>query len=262
MIHEIDHKIRQLLSDIEAAEGVKVLYACESGSRAWGFASADSDYDVRFLYVHPPQWYLSIEDRPDVIERPLDGAIDLSGWDLRKTLRLFRKSNPPLLEWLRSPIVYLEQSSLATRLRELAAIYYSPAACAYHYLHMAQGNFREYLKGERVLLKKYLYVLRPILAVNWIERGFGVVPMEFRTLLERLSLTPGLRSEVDKLLEAKQAGAELEYGPRMPAIHEFIESELGRLSGSALDFPRPAAPTEKLDTIFRSVLQEVWRKGE
>lgn len=258
----IKEKIRQLLFDIEAAEGVRVLYACESGSRAWGFPSADSDYDVRFLYVRHPQWYLSIEDRPDVIERPVRDSIDLSGWDLRKALRLFRKSNPPLLEWLRSPIVYLEQSSLASGLRELAAVHHSPAACAYHYLHMAQGNFREYLKGERVLLKKYLYVLRPILAVNWIERGLGVVPMEFRTLLERLALPPELKSEVDKLLEAKQAGAELEYGRKIATINQFIESQLDRLSGMTLDYACQAAPTDKLDGIFRSVLREVWQKGE
>lgn len=258
----IKEKIRQLLFDIEAAEGVRVLYACESGSRAWGFPSADSDYDVRFLYVHPPQWYLSIEDRPDVIERPVRDSIDSSGWELRKALRLFRKSNPPLLEWLRSPIVYLERSSLATGLRELAAVYYSPAACAHHYLHMAQGNFREYLRGERVLLKKYLYVLRPILAVNWIERGLGVVPMEFDALLRKLALPPELRREVQGLLEAKRAGAELDYGPKKAIISQFIERELDRLSRTTFDYAHQPGSIEKLDGIFRSALREVWQNSE
>lgn len=158
-------KIIARLNNVETEECVKILYACESGSRAWGFPSADSDFDVRFLYLHPKDWYLSIdlEQKRDVIERPISDQIDLSGWDLRKALWLFRKSNPPLLEWLGSPIVYWERYSTATQMRQLAETYYSPKACMYHYLHMARGNYREYLKGEHVWIKKYFYVLRPIL---------------------------------------------------------------------------------------------------
>lgn len=142
--------IRARLLEIEAWSEVRVLFACESGSRAWGFPSKDSDYDVRFLYLHPIDWYLSIEERRDVIELPIDEQLDINGWDLRKALKLFRKSNLLLYEWLGSPIVYTEPFSTAARLRELAGVYYSPAACIYHYLHMAQENYREYLKGEQV----------------------------------------------------------------------------------------------------------------
>ena len=99
-------KITKKLSIIEKEYNVKIIYACESGSRAWGFESQDSDYDVRFIYFHDLNWYLSVEDRRDVIEKPADGVFDINGWDLRKTLKLLRKSNPPLLEWLQSPIVY------------------------------------------------------------------------------------------------------------------------------------------------------------
>ena len=106
-------RILSHLREIETTENVRIVYACESGSRAWGFPSADSDYDVRFLYVHPLEWYLSVDVKRDVIERPLQGGLDISGWDLKKALQLFRKSNPPLLEWLGSPIVYLEQYSTA-----------------------------------------------------------------------------------------------------------------------------------------------------
>src|ERR1051325_12100355 len=101
--------IQRKIAQIGQEEQVQVLYACESGSRAWGFASTDSDYDVRFVYCHPSNWYLSILDRPDVIERPIENDVDLSGWDVRKALQLFRKSNPPLLEWLDSPILYHTQ---------------------------------------------------------------------------------------------------------------------------------------------------------
>ena len=111
------------LNAVEKDEGVKILYACESGSRAWGFPSRDSDYDVRFVYVHPAEWYLSIdlEKKRDVIERPITDQIDLNGWDLRKALGLYRKSNPPLLEWLNSPIVYWETYGVAAKLRDVCA---------------------------------------------------------------------------------------------------------------------------------------------
>src|ERR1043166_5445755 len=153
----ICQQIDLALTDIEQTEAVRVLYAVESGSRAWGFESTDSDYDVRFLYVRPRDWYLSIdvETKRDTIEKPITDDLDVSGWDLRKALKLFRKSNPPLLEWLQSPIVYLERFSTAVRLRELTKEYFSPKSCLHHYLHMAEGNFRQYLQTEIVRLKKY-----------------------------------------------------------------------------------------------------------
>ena len=153
----IREEVQTRLREIEDEEGVKVFFACESGSRAWGFPSADSDYDVRFLYAHPRPWYLSIdlERRRDVIERPITDALDISGWDLRKALQLFRKSNPPLLEWLQSPIVYREETTVASRFRDLIPVYYSSRKARYHYLHMAQGNYRGYFKGEEVWIKKY-----------------------------------------------------------------------------------------------------------
>jgi uncharacterized protein len=136
-------EITEYLQRIEVEQDVSILYACESGSRAWGFPSADSDYDIRFVYVHPMEWYLSIQEKRDVLEFPICDNLDFNGWDIRKALRLFHKSNPPLLEWLGSPIVYQEKGDFANRLRELSKSYYSPTSCIYHYLHMAQGNYNE-----------------------------------------------------------------------------------------------------------------------
>jgi uncharacterized protein len=252
----IDH-----LHTIEAQEIVIIFYACESGSRAWGFPSADSDYDVRFLYLHPVQWYLSIVEKRDVIERPLNDQLDMNGWDLKKALVLFRKSNPPLLEWLDSPIVYQEKFKVASQMRELAKTYYSPTACIFHYLHMAQGNFREYLKGERVWIKKYFYVLRPILAIKWIEQGYGVAPTAFGTLLEQMIPSGPLKDEINKLIEQKSMGAELDYADRIPVISEFIESELARLEENQKEYVNNPAPTEILDELFRQALDEVWPRG-
>jgi uncharacterized protein len=168
MEDQVTASIKQTLQKLEQNEEVVVLLAVESGSRAWGFPSADSDYDVRFIYIHRPEWYLSIdlENRRDVIEQPLKDAIDLSGWDIRKSLNLFQKSNPPLLEWLQCPIVHRERFSFAAALRALLPEFCSPKSAFYHYLHMARGNIREYLRGDTVWRKKYFYVLRPLLAMR------------------------------------------------------------------------------------------------
>jgi uncharacterized protein len=252
------NEIRAQLSNIETEENVRIVYSCESGSRAWGFPSADSDYDVRFLYIHPRDWYLSIAEKRGVIERPISDGLDLNGWDLRKALQLFRKSNPPLLEWLGSPIVYQEKYTIAAQMRELAKEYYSPAACIYHYLHMARGNAREYLQGERVWTKKYFYVLRPLLAIQWIEQGYGVAPTAFGTLVKRLITSPTLKTSLEQLIEQKSAGAELDEGPRIPAISNFIEAEIARHEAQQEQYKTNAPPYEALDYLFRNALTEVW----
>lgn len=257
--------ISQILSQlrkIETRENVRIVYACESGSRAWGFPSADSDYDVRFLYVRPVEWYLSIDVKRDVIERPVQDGLDINGWDLKKGLSLFRKSNPPLLEWLGSPIVYLEQYSAAENMRRLLPDYYSPTACLYHYLHMAQGNYREYLKGDVVWIKKYFYVLRPILAMNWIERGLGVVPTDFNILVSRLLLEPPVADEIALLLAAKRAGAELDRGPRIEVLSRFIEAELDRWEKTGVIRQTLPSRGGKLDELFRATLAEAWKNVE
>ena len=80
------------LGAVAAEEGVRVLYAAESGSRAWGFASPDSDHDVRFIYAHERDWYVSLWEDRDVVERGIDEKlVDLAGWDIRKALRLLLK---------------------------------------------------------------------------------------------------------------------------------------------------------------------------
>jgi len=251
--------IQSSLSHIEEKEDVTVLYACESGSRAWGFESTDSDYDVRFIYLRRTPWYLALS-RPqerDVIERKLDSNnVDLSGWDVTKTLELFRNSNPPLLEWLQSPIVYRSMSSFPDALRGLIPQYYSPKACMYHYLHMAARNFREYLKGDEVWTKKYFYVLRPTLASMWIEKGLGPAPTEFQKLLEGVVTDTGLRRAIDALLIAKKAGQELRRGPRIEIISSFLEEQLARLDGKGV---RPAATQDPadLEKLFLDTIIEV-----
>lgn len=252
MNEELLHRrVRDELVRVENEREVRVLFACESGSRAWGFASRDSDYDVRFIYVQRRDWYLSIEDRRDVIERPIADDLDVSGWELRKALRLLRKSNPPLLEWLKSPIVYRYDPAFVAEFGALAAEFYSPRRCFAHYLHMAFGNWRSYLCGrEEVSLKKYLYVFRPLLACRWIERQLGQVPMLFAQLVEGVLEEACLRSALADLVARKQAGDELAVAPPVEALTRFIEAELPRLE--ALKEPEDSVgDVQELNSFLR-----------
>jgi uncharacterized protein len=241
---------------------VGVLYACESGSRAWGFASPDSDWDVRFIYLHASDWYLSLIDWKEVIELPIEGNLDINGWDFRKSLKLLLKGNPVLFEWLASPIVYREDQTVMVRYRELAQHLFRPRRAFQHYLSMARRNFQD-LQGETVRLKKYLYVLRPILACRWIEQERGQPPMLFESLLDASQMRRQLRTEVDNLLARKRAGEELAEAPRQPAIHRFISTELERLTQVGERFVADVLNREhiaQLETFYRSVLRGLYAK--
>ena len=259
--------ILEILKQIEIDYEVKILYACESGSRAWGFPSKDSDYDVRFLYIHKKDWYLSIDYGRDVIEIPkndpisipTDELLDISGWELTKALKLFRKSNPPLLEWLISSIIYYKAYSTKEKLKILADKIFSPTSCIYHYLNMAKGNYRDYLQGQDVKIKKYFYVLRPILAARWIEENNTLPPIKFQSLVEALLPSGDLREEIDKLLKRKMAGDELNLEPRIELINEFLDKEIARLEEYARNLDvQIQNPTKQLDELFRETLEEVW----
>lgn len=255
----IEASIAALLDDVEQEHDVRVCLAVESGSRAWGFPSTDSDYDVRFIYAHRQDSYLSIDDGRDVIERPLTAElIDLSGWDVRKALRLFRKSNPPLLEWLQCPIVYREQTGLAAGMRGLMATYCSPETTFLHYASMARGNYREFLHGQVVRRKKYLYVLRPVLAMRWIAAGHGPPPIEFARLVERGVPDSKVRAAIDELVAQKMAGQELDDGPADPVLNAFIDVELDRLSASGAPGAHTQPDTAALNLLFRRTITEAW----
>jgi predicted nucleotidyltransferase len=251
-------QILSALKEIEADRKVSILFACESGSRAWGFASTDSDYDVRFVYAHEPSWYLSIDQDRDVIEKQLPGDLDVSGWELRKALRLFRKSNPPMLEWLRSPIIYSYDADFVEDLKAvtwepdgsgLGEWGFSPHRCLKHYYSMARGNVRNYFDSDQVPLKKYLYVLRPILACKWIEERMSLPPVRFDDLVEAMVQSHDLRVAIGELLAKKMAGKELGSGPRIPAIHNFVETEMSRLL-EIKGLPDRQPNTELLNKFF------------
>src|SRR5687768_16778833 len=171
--------IRERLDVIGRENNINILYACESGSRAWGFASPDSDYDVRFIYARRLNDYLAITDRKDVMEYPVNEVLDIGGWDLRKTLQLFLKSNAPLYEWLQSPVIYINNLLFTNELTSLIPSYFSLRAGCHHYHSMAWNTFENDLQSPKVKLKKYCYALRSAVAGLWIIEKKEVPPMEF-----------------------------------------------------------------------------------
>lgn len=223
-------KIKEQLRRIEDAENIKILLAVESGSRAWGFASPDSDYDVRFVYIRSLEDYLRLDAIRDVIELPIDDVLDINGWDLQKTLRLLHKSNPTLFEWFSSPIVY-KKTEFSDKFCDLMTHYFSSKKTLYHYVSMAEGNYREYLKGDLVKAKKYFYVLRPVLACQWILDRGTPPPILFSELL-KTELPVELIDVVNQLLELKMNSPEIKLIKRISEINEYLDESIPRIKSA------------------------------
>ncbi len=246
------------LDRIEAGEGVRILFAVESGSRAWGFPSPDSDYDARFVYARPADWYLSIAPGRDVIELPIEGDFDTNGWDIRKALGLLLKPNPVLLEWLSSPIRYRWDDPLCAELRSFADRTAYASACTHHYLGVGRRLDKEFIHGrESVNLKKYFYVVRPALCLRWIREGQdGAPPMNLRDLMACVELPAGFADEIEVLLRLKAQASEVGEGPRIAVLDRFIADQLewAETVGTATFTPGPDL-TVAADALFRRIVQ-------
>jgi len=248
--------ISEKLAQIEHQQQVSILFACESGSRGWGFASPDSDYDVRFIYVPHLPWYLQVQPGRDVIEQPINAELDISGWELRKALGLLHDSNPTLCEWLDSPIVYQQIQPWAQRLHALVRQYVSLRRAYQHYVSMAKKNLHKYLQGEIIRHKKYFYSLRPLLAARWIRQRGSLPPMRFAELASQMIDDPALIDDINALLEIKMrvSESEIDSGPRRNRILDFIESELEQAQDYCPQLTKKMS-TAPLDTfLYEAVL--------
>ncbi|MBC6698679.1 nucleotidyltransferase domain-containing protein [Hymenobacter puniceus] len=248
-------RIQTALAQLEATHNIRVLYACESGSRAWGFPSPDSDYDVRFIYSHPADWYLTLDEGPDTLSFPVDEALDLAGWELRKALKLLRGSNAALFEWVQSPVVYREAAGFLSALQPLLPACWNPRAGLHHYLGQLRRGVEEDLTTEQVRLKRLFYALRSTLAARWIQRyPDKVPPMKFAALRELLP--PALDGVVDELLIRKATADEKTTVPRPAALVAFLQQEYaaGQTARATLPVPRHPEPTAALEAVFRAWL--------
>lgn len=251
---EVEKLINQKLDEIEQKEQVKILYAVESGSRAWGFASPDSDYDVRFVYIRPIEYYLRLEEKKDFINWELNKILDINGWDLSKTLQHFYKSNATLYEWSGSPIVYRTTPEWK-QIQSVSEKYFSCKSCMYHYYGTANRNFHEYLLEEFVTYKKYFYVLRPMLAYQWIAERKSPPPVRFSDLVD--TIVEGEKKErIKTLLERKKQMLETDKGERLESFNHDIEEKLIQYKEQVFSMPEDRnADWKMLDQLFLEILQ-------
>ena len=245
-------RVLQELRRIEPQHDVRILLAVESGSRAWGFASPDSDYDVRFIYAHRPDWYLSVFEVRDVIEEMLPDRLDVNGWELRKALRLFSKCNLPLNEWLGSPITYSEVPEFRRQLLNLMPQYFNAIAAIYHYRNLADRTFSEHLVDDHISIKKIFYVLRPLLACRWVDRTGSQPPTEFQELLRADGIAADERHWIQQLLEQKSTAAEAHLIQLDHHRIDSIRSQLLRYKTAETFIQAPERkPAVELNAVLR-----------
>ena len=250
----MNQEITSALKDIEKKHSVKILYACESGSRAWGFASTDSDYDVRFIYMHQPDYYLSIfDDRRDVIELPIDDLLDISGWDLKKSLSLLYKNNLALFEWINSPIVYLNRD-LDNTLKRLVNSYFKTDRAHYHYFSMAKGFYEDHLLNvAKPNMKKFFYCMRTTAACLWVKKFKNMPPVAFEGMLISEIMPNAVVKEIQKLILEKSDKTEGDTTANAKESLAFISKTLNDLADYKPD--KNTFDKEFIESSFKNFLK-------
>ncbi|MEO0554624.1 MAG: nucleotidyltransferase domain-containing protein [Bacteroidota bacterium] len=243
----IESKLRSITSEYD----IKILYACESGSRAWGFPSPNSDYDVRFIYVHDLDWHLSLRDKKDTIDLPINDDLDIGGWEIKKALGLLWKSNPPLLEWLQSPIVYQSESKFLNDIQRLCSEYFSPIAVMHHHLSMSKKYLEACQQTDQVKLKKYFYALRTAIAGKWIREKESIPPIELPKMFSVVA--EEVQARIEKLIIIKSQQNEDYLHTREPLIDEFLSETIRQNEAVANDLPSANGDIEELDKFYRKV---------
>lgn len=251
----MNNKILKYLIQIQEEKGIEILLACETGSRAWGFPSPDSDYDVRFIYRHKKNWYLSLNEQKDTIEEMFDNnEIDLSGWDLKKSLKLLWKSNPPLLERIQSPIIYISDKAFLEEINDLAKSTYSKIATMHHYLNMAIKMYSEIKDNKNVKLKKLFYALRTSIACIWIIEKEEIPPIVFQTMLEQLDIEKNITDRIYELIALKATKNENYIHFEEKEINIFIEKCIEKAENISKQLPASNGKIDDLNSFFIKTL--------
>lgn len=251
----MEEKIKKYLADLEKEKGIEILLACETGSRAWGFPSPDSDFDVRVIYKHEKSWYLSLTEEKDTIEYFFENNdIDISGWDIRKSLRLLWKSNPPLLERIQSPIIYKVDQDFLEGINSLAQKTYSRIATIHHYLSMAKKALEEVVSSDDYKLKKFFYALRACVACLWILEEQEMPPIEFGKMLKGLDIAVSLKARIEELIELKSTISESYLHSGEKELIDFMRSCINRADEESQNLPASKGQISELNTFFRQIL--------
>ncbi|MEQ1669883.1 MAG: nucleotidyltransferase domain-containing protein [Hyphomicrobium sp.] len=255
VVAEIDAR----LDGLESSERVKIGFAIESGSRAWGFPSPDSDYDCRFVYIRPRHDYLSLFQKRDVIETPMTPVLDVNGWDIAKAIKLLLAGNAVIVEWLTSPIIYRANSAFCAAFLDLARAVGNRDRFAHHYIRLAQRTLADKLDDtDDVALKKVFYALRPALALRWLTMhpGERVPPMDIQTLISETQLPGDLTDAITGLIAQKKVTRELGRGPMPPLIRDAIHQEIDSASKLfEISAPATDADKDRADVFFRVAVE-------
>lgn len=258
MQSSVVQQVKARLDSVAREHRVNILWAVESGSRAWGFPSPDSDYDCRFIYLRPIEDYLALFPPRDVIEDPPDPVFDVNGWDLAKALRLALKGNAVVLEWLTSPFVYAGDEDFRARFLALASELADRHRIGWHYIHLAYSMRKRVADADgQIRLKKLLYVLRPSMALRFLRLNPDkpIPPMRFQSLVAAADIPDSLKHEIDALIARKAETRELGTGPASPVMRAFYEKEL-QAAERWIDPPMgiDAARIADADHFFRDML--------
>ena len=246
----MEKSIMDALGNLEKEHDIKILLACETGSRAWGFPSPDSDFDVRFIYVYRKDWYLSLQEKKDTLEyMSEDRLVDMSGWELRKTLRLLMKSNVSVLERMQSQIIYKVDKQFVNGLNNVAQDCFSPIAVMHHYLSMSKSFLERVSRKETVRLKDYFYALRTAIAGKWIREKGTIPPLIFQEMFSVISAE--LSEKLDNLIALKATKDESYQHPSDAEIDEFLKHTINQNEALAQRLNSGNADWEKLDNFFR-----------
>lgn len=250
----MQNRIKQKLAELAQQHNIHILYACESGSRAWGFPSPNSDYDVRFIYVHRFEKYLAIDNPASHLTFPIDDELDLHGWDLKKTLQLIRKSNTTPFEWLQSPIIYQQNAPIANQLWQLCADFFNARGNIHHYLGIAKSALQS-SEGQQIGIKKLFYVLRPLLCAKWCLEKQQIAPMAITPLLTLLP--DDLSQQINDIIALKATMTESTPITIDPKILLFIEQSMIEIKESLQAIDEQHFKADKLDRFFIQTLMSL-----
>lgn len=249
---DINAAIISRLREIENTEDIQILYACESGSRAWGFASPDSDFDIRFIYKRPLKDYVVLKDLPDTLEYPIQDNLDYSGWDFKKFLFHLYKSNGVMFEWLQSPIAYRDIQGFRNTFQKLMADYFNPRSTINHYLGLTKRTYLDFGESTEVKLKKYFYILRPLMAASWIHRKKTIPPMDFESLLASADWDNRILSLVSELKQKKERSDESQLIPRITDLESFVTEKMQYYEANLPENPECGKDISELNNLFFS----------
>lgn len=250
----MDAIIRAKLGQIEKREHVRIIWAVEAGSRAWGFSSPNSDYDVRFVYIRDKKEYLRLEEIRDSMDALQDELLDIEGWDLRRALRMVYRSTPEIYEWFASPTIY-RSTPEAEEMKRILPEYFSVKKCARNYLHTASLDFRTYFRDDEVWLVKYFYLLRQMLQAKWLLEERSTPSMLFEELV-RLKLDDEWKEYIFELLQKKKVSSELGKAARNKKFIDYLEWSLNKMQEEASTLSDDDKKSwERLNQYFYSVLE-------